>query len=163
MVLQVVRSNFFATFTAHMRSAIYMILSALLRASFPGCFYSDSDMYYVDPVPDDPPLVALSTNLDTMGIPTVSDSLEVTYLVEVSNGEFYYMYAYLAASTIYESDSTQGTFWVTPFMADSSGIDTLYMDFYFSTNSNSLADQFGYEAVVESLAYAIDFSIEGSR
>ena len=120
-------------------------------------------MYFVDPVPGDPPLVSLSTNLDTLDTPAVSDSLEVHYLTEVSNGDFYYMYAYIAGSTIYESDSTRGTFWVTPFMADSSGIDTLYMDFYYSTNTNSLADQFGYEAVVESLAYAINFSIGGSK
>ena len=146
-----------------MRSAICIIFAALILASFQGCFYSDSDMYYVDPVPGDPPLISISTNLDTLGIPTVSDSLEVYYLTEVSNSEFYYMYAYIAGSTIYESDSTRGTFWVTPFMADSSGIDTLHMDFYYSTNSNSLADQFGYEAVIESLAYAIDFSLGGDK
>ena len=163
MALWAVRSKFFATFTAHMRRVFHITFAILILASLPACFYDDSDMYFVEPVPGDPPLISLSTSLDTLVNPTVSDSLEVAYLVEVSNGEFYYMYAYLAGSTVYESDSTQGTFWITSFMADSSGIDSLYMDFYFSTNSNSLADQLGYEAVVESLSYAIDFSMGGSR
>jgi hypothetical protein len=146
-----------------MRNTLYKILLALFAAALPACFYSDEDMYLVEPVPGDPPVLTVSTSLDTLVDPLVGDSLEVSYLAEVSNGEFYYVYADVAGSTIYESDSAQGVFWITPFMADSSGIDTLYMDFYYSTNSNSLADLLAYEAQFQSLTFAIDFSIGGGQ
>ena len=146
-----------------MRNAFYMIFVALLAAALPACFYSDTDMYLVEPVPGEPPVLTVTTNLDTLVDPVVDDSLEVRYLAEVSNGKFYYLYADLAGSTIYESDSTEGEFWITPYMADSSGIDTLYMEFYFSTNSNSLADQLGYEAQFKTLTFAIDFNLGGGQ
>jgi hypothetical protein len=120
-------------------------------------------MYNVEPIADDPPLISVSTNLDTLQNPPVNDSLEVDYLVEISGGEFYYAYADVAGSTIFESDSTRGTFWITSLMADSSGVDTLYMEFYYSTNTNSLADKFGYEASVEYLNFAVDFNLGGAR
>jgi hypothetical protein len=120
-------------------------------------------MYYVDPIADDPPVISVSTNLDTLINPPVNDSFEVTYRAEITFGKFYYMYADVAGSTIFESDSTFGTFWITPFMADSSGVDTLYMEFYYSTNSNSLADLLGYEAQVEYVNHAIDFSQGGAK
>lgn len=146
-----------------MRSCIYILLTSLLLSGLSACFYSDSDMYYVEPIAGDLPVISVSTNLDTLINPIVSDSFEVNYLAEVSNGEFYYLYADVAGSTIFESDSSYGSFWMTPLMADSSGIDTLYLELYYSTNSNSLADKFGYEAQVEYVDYAIDFMLGGTK
>jgi hypothetical protein len=123
-----------------------------------GCIYSDSDMYFVEPVPDDPPQISVHTNLDTLYNPQVNEGLEVEYQVEISGGELYYVYAQLAQSLVFESDSSHGAFWIIPIMADSAGIDTLYMSFYYSSNSNSLADKFGYEALVEYLDFALDFN-----
>lgn len=129
----------------------------------PACFYSDSDTYYVEPVPGDPPLVSVWTNLDTLYNPPVNDSLEVNYLVEVEGGEFFYLYADVVQTTIFESDSSSGTFWISSMLADSSGIDTLHLEYYYSSNSNSLADKVGYEALTETLKYAIDFNLEGTK
>ena len=138
-------------------------MAILLLAGLSSCFYTDSDMYFVEPVADDPPVFSVGTNLDTLLYPEVFDSLEVEYIAEITGGEFYYFYARLAGSVVFESDSTLGSFWITSFMADSAGIDTLYMNFYYSTNTNSLGDKFGYEALVEELKYAIDFKPGGKK
>ena len=139
------------------------MISTLLLLWLPACFYSDSDMYYVDPMAGDPALVTVSTNLDSLYNPPVNDSLEVEYLVEISGGELYYVYAEIASSMVFESDSTRGRFWVTSSMAGSAGIDTLHMEFYYSSNTNSLADKLGYEAMVWYLDYALDFNEGGAR
>lgn len=120
-------------------------------------------MHYVEPTAGDPPLISVSTNLDTLYDPEVSDSLGVHYQVEITGGEFYYVYAELAQSLIFASDSSQGSFWITPFMADSSGIDTLHMEFYYSTNTNSLADMLGYEALIKYKKYALEFMLGGAK
>ena len=146
-----------------MKTWISIIFAALLFSGLRGCYYSDTDMFYVEPIPDDPPILTISTNLDTLHDPPVNDSLEVNYLVDISGGEFYYVYADVAGSTVFESDSTEGSFWITSSMAGSSGIDTLYMEFYYSTNSNSLADMFGYEALAEYLNFALDFNLGGAK
>jgi len=157
-MLWALKSSIFATFTALMRKFIPIFFAALLLAGLPACFFTDSEIYDVEPVPDDPPVRSVITNLDTLNNPQVNDSLEVIYQVEVSGGEFYYVYADVASSTVFESDSTYGSFWITPDMADSLGLDTLYMEFYYSTNSNSMADKFGYEALLDNLNIAIDFN-----
>jgi hypothetical protein len=48
-------------------------------------------------------------------------------------------------------------------LADSSGVDTLYMEFYYSSNTNSLADKVNYEARTEILKFAIDFNPGGTK
>ena len=140
-----------------MRQYISIFFAALLISGLPACIFSDSEVYYVEPVPGDPPLISISTNLDTLYIPQVIDSLEVIYQVEISGGELYYVYAEIASSLVYESDSTHGSFWINPGMAAYLGIDTLSIEFYYSTNSNSFADKMGYEAQVNTLKYAINF------
>jgi hypothetical protein len=142
---------------------IIVFISLLLFSGLPACFYSDTEMFEVEPIPGDPPLFSLSTNLDTLLNPPVNDSLEVNYDVEISGGELYYLYADVASTTIYESDSSSGSFWINASLADSSGVDTLYMEFYYSSNSNSLADKVGYEALVEYLSFAIDFNLEAKK
>ena len=146
-----------------MRKFIPILFAALLLAGLPACFYTDSEMYYVEPVPDDPPVRSVATNLDTLHNPQVNDSLEVIYQVEVSGGEFYYVYADVASSTVFESDSTYGSFWITSYMADSLGVDTLYMEFFYSSNSNSMADKLGYEVLLDYLKIAIDFNLQGAK
>jgi hypothetical protein len=146
-----------------MENRYYIWLTALLMSCLPGCFYSDSDMYYVEPIPDDPPELTVSTNLDSLYNPPVNDSLEVEYRVDIRHGELYYVYAEIARAMVFESDSVYGSFWITPFMADSAGIDTLHMEFYYSSNTNSLADKLGYEALVKYLDFALDFNTGGRR
>jgi hypothetical protein len=142
-----------------MRQYISIFFAALLLSGLPACFYSDSLIYEVEPVPGDPPILSVSTNLDTLHNPPVNDSLEVIYQVEIAGGEFYYVYAEVASSPVFESNSTHGSFWINPDMADYLGVDTLLMEFYYSTNSNSLADKVGYEALIEYLKFAIDFNL----
>ena len=146
-----------------MRKFIPILFAALLLAGLPACFYTDSEMYNVEPVPGDPPVRSVVTNLDTLHNPQVNDSLEVIYQVEVSGGEFYYVYADVASSTVFESDSTYGSFWITSDMADSLGVDTLNMEFLYSSNSNSMADKLGYEALFDYLKIAIDFNLLGAK
>jgi len=148
---------------SNMRISIHILLTVMLLTAFPGCFYTDSDVYFVEPLAGDPPLISVSTNLDTLSDPQVSDSLYVEYITEISGGELYYMYAGLAGSVIFESDSILGSFWITTSMADSAGVDTLYLQFYYSSNSNSLADKLGYEALIKGLKYPIDFMEGGAK
>jgi hypothetical protein len=142
---------------------ISIFISLLLLSGLQACFYSDTEIYEVDPIPGDPPSISVSTNLDTLNNPPVNDSLEVIYDVEISGGEFYYVYADVVNTTVYESDSSHGSFWINPALADSSGVDTLDMEFYYSSNSNSFADKVGYEALIDSLKFAIDFNLEDAK
>ena len=146
-----------------MKRSIYTLLAVVLLALPQSCFYSDSELYRLDPIPGDPPVFSLSTNLDTLYHPAVNDSLHVSYQVEIEGGEFYYMYAVIANTTVYESDTTRGSFWIYPELATDSGVDTLFIDLYYSTNSNSLADQVGYEAILETVKFAVDFNLEDTK
>lgn len=142
---------------------ISIISVALLLFGFKACSYSDLEIYEVEPTPGDPPVFSVSTNLDSLHNPDVNDSLEVIYHVDISGGELYYLYADVGSTPVFESDSTAGSFWILPSYADSSGIDSLYMEFYISSNSNSLADLVGYEALVEYLSVAINFNLEAEK
>lgn len=146
-----------------MKKSISILIAVLLLSMLSACFYSDSEMYNVEPVPGDPPVILVTTNLDTLYNPPVNDSLEVIYDVEIEGGELYYVYAAIATTPVFESDSTYGSFWIDPSLADSSGVDTLYIEFYYSSNSNSLADKVGYEALLESLKISVDFNLEDAK
>jgi hypothetical protein len=136
----------------------FTLLSLLLPAA---CYYVDKDVYEVEPVAGDPAVVSVASNLDTLNNPPVGDSLEVFYSVTVENGEFYFMDALLSGETFYTTDSIEGSFYVYP--SQSIGLDSLYMDFYHSSNTNTLADKTGYEARVTSRSYAIDFGGEALK
>lgn len=146
-----------------MRNYISIFFTVLLFLGLRACFYSDSSLYEVEPIPGDPAILSVSTNLDTLQNPPVNDSLEVIFQAVVEGGEYYYVYADVVNTTIFESDSSYGTFWINPALADSSGVDTLYMEFYYSSNTNSLADKVNYEAAVETLKYAIDFNLGATK
>ena len=142
-----------------MRKASWaLILTALSLLS--ACYFTDSEWYRADPVADDPPEVSVITNLDTLYNPRVNDSLQVIYEVSVVNGEFFFMEAMVSDWTVHSSDSTYGSFWVYHSQSNETGLDTLYLDFYHSSNTNTLADVTGYEASITSQKYAIDFSEE---
>ena len=120
------------------------------------CFYSDGEVYTAVPVAGDPPLVSVSSNLDTLLNPLVGDSLRVEYEVSIEQGVLYYVEASVSGSVVHSSDISYGLFWLYP--SQSEGIDSLYLDLYHNTNSNTLADATGYEASVTRVAYAIDFN-----
>ena len=146
-----------------MKRSIYTLLAIVLLVLPQACFYSDSELYRVDPVPGDPPVCSMTTNLDTLYHPAVNDSLQVSYQVEIESGELYYLYAVIANTAVYDSDTTHGSFWIYPELATDSGVDTLFIDLYYSTNSNSLADQVGYEAILETVKFAVDFNLEDKK
>jgi hypothetical protein len=139
------------------------ILFVAMLLVLPACFYSDSEIYEVEPVADDPPVFSVTTNLDTLDNPLVNDSLEVIYEVNIEEGELYYVYAVIAETQVFESDSIYGSFWIDQGVAGEPGVDTLYLDFYYSSNSNSLADYAKYEALLTSLKIAVEFNREAAR
>ena len=120
------------------------------------CFYNDKETYTVEPVAGEPAELTVVSNLDTLVNPSVGDSLEVVYAAQVVNGEFYYLDALVDRELIHSSDSSQGSFWIYPSYSE--GVDTLYMEFYISSNSNTLADKVGLEAAIDTRKYAIDFN-----
>jgi hypothetical protein len=146
-----------------MRMNICILLSLLLISLIPACFYVDSEIYEVEPIPGDPPVISVTTNLDSLVDPPVNDSLEVIYDVEIEGGDLYYVYAGIDGNFVYESDSTHGAFWINPDHAALPVVDTLIMDFYYSSNSNSLADLVGYEALIKTLKIAVDFKEEPGK
>jgi hypothetical protein len=122
------------------------------------CYFTDDSLYEVDPVAGDPPVVSVITNLDTMELPTVNDSLQVIYDLSIENGQFFFMEALVTEGMVHTSDSASGSFWIYPFQSQINDIDTLRLDFYHSSNTNTLADLTGYEARITRLKYAIDFN-----
>jgi len=139
---------------------IFFVALVLL---LPACFYNDSELYEVEPVAGDPPVLSVSTNLDTLTNPMVNDSLEVIYQVDIEGGELYYVYAMVAETQVFESDSIYGSFWINHGVAEEPGVDTLYLDFYYSTNSNSLADIVKYEALLKTTKIAVEFNLGASK
>jgi hypothetical protein len=135
----------------------YLMISAGMLILCHSCFYTETDIYFVDVVPGDPPVFSVSTNLDTIVDPVVSDSLEVIYEAEIENGEFYLVQSYLSDGFIFQSDSLQDAFWIHLEDEASPGLDTLYLYFYYSTNSNSLADLVKAEANIVQRKYPITF------
>ena len=139
------------------------ILLATIMLLLPSCFFTDSELYQVEPVPGDPPVISVVTNLDTLVNPAVNDSLEVIYDVDIEGGDLYYVNVVIAGTQIFDSDSIHGSFWVTHSMSVVTGLDTLHMDFYYSSNSNTIADIVGYEALIKHLKFELDFNLEAAK
>jgi hypothetical protein len=134
-----------------------IILLAGMALWLGSCNYTENDIYFVEPVAGDPPVFSVITSLDTIVAPEVTDSMEVRYEVSIENGEFYLMQAYVGNVLLINSDSTENNFWIYADDVPYPGLDTLYMDFYYSTNSNSLADLIKAEANVRHRAFGINF------
>ncbi len=145
-----------------MKTLFIPVLGSILALLF-ACTYSESDIFHVDPVPGDPPEIWVTTNLDTVDDPTVSDSLEIVYDVDIVNGKFYQIEAYVMNSMVFNSDTTHGSFWITPSFVIEPGMDTLAMYFFFSTNSNSLADIVDLEFNFITLKYPIYYEEGGAK
>ncbi len=143
-----------------MRKVSLVLFAFTAMSLLSSCSYFDSESYRVVPVADDPPEVSVVTNLDTLYNPKVGDSLEVIYAVSIVNGELYFMDAVVSDGTVHSSDTTHGAFWIYPSQSNETELDTLHLDFYHSSNSNTLADITGWEASITSQSYAIDFSGE---
>jgi len=144
----------------------------LLTAGFWGCIYSSNELYTVEPVPGVPPTVFATASLDTVDANPYTDSLMVSYEISVNGGELYYVESLIEQYSIYEylpdydPDTLHGpyvqadSFWLAVAVPPDSGIYTLYLDFYYSTNTNSLGDILGVEANVLTLEFLIDFKGE---
>ena len=145
-----------------MKKQVIIFLAGIV-AMIGACTYSESGIYHVDPVPGEVPIISVSTNLDTIDNVIVTDSLEVAYNVEIENGDFYLVEAYLANQLAYYSDTTHGAFWISWELVGEPGIDTLSFYFLYSTNSNSLAEIVGVEYNLIQLDYEINFDPGGER
>lgn len=141
-----------------MKKACPVLFTCVVLCLLGACIFTDDSLYEVDPVAGDPPVVSVITNLDTMELPRVNDSLQVIYDLSIENGQFFFMEAVVTAGTVHFSDSASGSFWIYPFQSLSNDIDTLSLEFYHSSNTNTLADLTGYEARITRLKYAIDFN-----
>ena len=135
-----------------------LICTLIFLLPLSACFFTDSEIYEIIPVADDPALLTVVSNLDTLFHPLVGDSLEVFYSASIVNGELYFMEALFSEEIFFASDSLEGSFWI--YASQSTGLDSLVLDFYHSSNTNTLADLTGYEAGITSQSYAIDFGGE---
>jgi len=174
------------------------------------CVYSDSGIYTVEPVPGEKAIDSVTTNLDTMTGPTVTDSLalDIKYRMMVQGGEPYYVDCWLYNLPVYElrffydhedilivlsdtvftveSDTTihvvesdtvlmfmkdtlsasytlEGQFPLQPTLPVPAGDHLMQMFFYYSANTNSLADILRIEADVTELEYTITFETGGVK
>ncbi len=134
-----------------------IIIVTGIAALIGACSFSDTGIHYVDPIPGDPPTIHVSTNLDTMATIKLIDSLDVIYDVEIENGEFYRFEAIAYDNSVYISDSTSDSFWIIRDTLIDPGIDTLFLYFYYSTNTNSLADIVDLEYNLIELNFPIDY------
>jgi len=134
-----------------------LVISAGMMLLVNACFYNESDIYFVDVVPGEPPVFSVSVNLDTIIDAEVTDSLEVSYGAEIENGEFYLIQSFVSNKLVFQSDSLQNSFWIYPDDVASPGLDTLYLYFYYSTNSNSLADLVKAETNIFQRKYPVIF------
>jgi len=147
---------------------IFQVLTAVLfTLAAAGCSYSDSDIYFVDPIPGDSATVVVSTNLDTMDRVVVTDSLLFKYRAEITGGELYATQAIVENLAIYlnvtdyDPDTIIGSyvlsdsFWIMQDLDVGTGINTLQFSIYYSSNTNSLADMIGVEASTLDLEYPI--------
>lgn len=139
----------------------------ILLLSVTSCEYISQDIHYVEPEAGTEPLLLPLTNLEADSVYVVRDSMLVAYEVFLNAGELYYIEASIGNLVHYShwpsyDPDTSGTW---PVAADSfyledvfhldSGLHTLYMDFYHSTNSNSLADMLSLEYEMYTLEYQI--------
>ena len=152
-----------------MRASISMFL--ILAIFLAACSYSNSEVYYASPVPGDTATVILSTNLDTIDTPVISDSLLFKFRAEITNGELYFSSASIESATLYQyatdydPDTIIGSFvltdsfWIWNNPATGPGLYTLLFTLYYSSNTNSLGDKLDIEADVLNLEF--DLLVEG--
>ena len=144
----------------------------VLAAGLWGCIYTSNDLYTVTPSPGIPATVNVTTNLDTINSNPYVDSLLVSYEISVEGGQLYFVESLIETYSVYEywpdydPDTLSGpyiladSFWLNVGVPADSGTYTLYIDFFYSSNSNSLGDILGFEADVLTREFLIDFKGE---
>jgi len=154
-----------------MKTLIGLLLFILFALATEACMYNDSESYYVNPIPGDSATLVVITNLDTIGNPVITDSLMIKYSAEIEGGELYVVDCNLDNLLLYEyiSDYDPDTlaapyvlsdsFWIRGSLPLEPGIKTMSLSFYYSANTNSLADKYGIEASKRDLEY--DIKLEG--
>lgn len=142
----------------------FSITMAMLLAS---CTYSNSDIYYANPLPGDSATVVISTNLDTLDRVVISDSLLFRYSAGIENGELYFTRASIGSSTLYQyaTDYDPDTlmepfvladsFWIYTDPVSDEAQYTLLFTAYYSANTNSLGDKLGLEAGILELDFEL--------
>jgi hypothetical protein len=136
------------------REIITILLFILCTSS---CTYTEDELYFNNVNPGEPPGISIFTNLDSIEVPSVYDSLLVLYEINVDSGDFIWTRFLLSDSLIFDSDTSSSGFWLKSDMANYFGKHTLTMEAYYSTNSGSLADIVGIEAFLETTIYDIWF------
>lgn len=156
-----------------MKTAFQVLIIALLTLAVAGCSYTDSDIYYAEPIPGDSARVKVITNLDTIDNAEIIDSLLFKYSAEIEGGELYATQAKVDGQSLYlyysnyDPDTLTGpyilsdSFWIMQDLQASPRINTLDFSIYYSSNTNSLADVIGVEAHVLELEYTI--TLEGGK
>lgn len=156
-----------------MKTAFQVLIIALLTLAVAGCSYTDSDIYYAEPIPSDSARVKVITNLDTIDNAEIIDSLLFKYSAEIEGGELYATQAKVDGQSLYlyysnyDPDTLTGpyilsdSFWIMQDLQASPRINTLDFSIYYSSNTNSLADVIGVEAHVLELEYTI--TLEGGK
>jgi hypothetical protein len=144
----------------------FIILSAISFFMI-ACSYSNTDIYFVDPEPGEPAIIFATSNLDTMVDPTVTDSLLIIYKVEIDHAELYYVeggmenYRVYGLTPVYDPDTLVGpfvvtdSFWLQGTLPVEPGAKSLFLSFYYSSNTNSLGDILGVEVDILDLEYTV--------
>ena len=81
-----------------MNHVLQFLLILLIFSLAAGCSYSDNEIYYVEPVPGDSATVEVFSNLDTMVLSVVSDSLLFSFETSIEGGELYFAEASIERS-----------------------------------------------------------------
>ncbi|MCP4313764.1 MAG: hypothetical protein GY790_21125 [Bacteroidetes bacterium] len=151
-----------------MKTTPGLLLITLLTMVMGACSYSDTEIYYVEPVPNDSALMVLTTSLDTVGEAIITDSLLFTYRAVIEGGKLYFTEASIdnfilhQHETDYDPDTITGpfvlsdSFWIRRDMPVLPGINSMLFTLYYSSNTNSLADILGVEANIFEEEYIID-------
>ncbi len=147
------------------------MVAAMVMLAVAGCTYTDQEIYYVEPVPSDSAVIAVTTNLDTIEQVVITDSLMFRYRAEIEGGELYFAEASIGSlilyqlATDYDPDTVTGpyittdSFWIRSDIAPDTNLYSLQFSLYYSSNTNSLADQVGIEADILNLEF--DLLLEG--
>ena len=143
-----------------------LMLAMILAAS---CTYMDSGIYEVEPIAGDSTLITVTTSLDTFDQVILTDSVLISWEATVEKGELYYVEAILSSeiqvyelTTDYDRDTVpdpfviRDSFWMDLTVPLASDIYYLEMTWYYSTNSNSLADYYRLEAWTLSKGFEIN-------
>lgn len=137
---------------------IKKITLLLIACVVQSCIYNENDIYFNEIDISHLPVITIQLNLDSLDTPTVNDSLEVLFNISVEGGELYWTRFVISDSIVYANDTASDRFWLTSGLVVGPGTYTLEMDAFYSSNTGSLADIIGIEALMKSKYYEIRFS-----